>query len=302
MDKKLPRSFRHIQGILKELIDCCQCLLIKLIRTSAVKNLLNEHLAQRNGQLINQTADTQFTVGNDIPFIKKDFTHIESHLGLLVRTAHLFDLSNHRTVCNPDILIVLFTQISCHARGASVNIPHTVTLRQILHHNDIVLVHGRNKILTARTKISTHGLKHIAVLGIFRLNDQRHSFHICLDMKFLRTTVDIHQKQIIQKQILDKVILIKPLLVSYQEILNLKGNHLANHIDIFSNAPGNQDILQLLFVKNLKVLIPLDFLGICRRLGKFRRRLSALLHLVRRHGHRLSIHIHNAQLYPCDRF
>ena len=37
------------------------------------KIFFDEHLAQRNGQLINQTADTQFTVGNDIPFIKKDF-------------------------------------------------------------------------------------------------------------------------------------------------------------------------------------------------------------------------------------
>ena len=59
VDKQLSGGFRDVQRILKKFVDGCQCLLIKIIRRSAIKDLTDKHLAKRHGKLIDQTPDTQ---------------------------------------------------------------------------------------------------------------------------------------------------------------------------------------------------------------------------------------------------
>ena len=56
---KLSRGFRDIQRIFKEFIDRCQCLLIKVIRRFVAENFFDEHFAQWDRKLVNQTANAQ---------------------------------------------------------------------------------------------------------------------------------------------------------------------------------------------------------------------------------------------------
>ena len=59
MNIKLSGCLGYIQAVLKELVDCDQSLLIKVIRGLAAENLLDKHLAQRDRKLIDQTADSR---------------------------------------------------------------------------------------------------------------------------------------------------------------------------------------------------------------------------------------------------
>ena len=52
MDKELPGRFRHVQVVLEELVDSQQSLLIQGVNGVLLKDLLEEHLAQDGGQLI----------------------------------------------------------------------------------------------------------------------------------------------------------------------------------------------------------------------------------------------------------
>ena len=83
-------------------------------------------------------------------------------------------------------------------------------------------------------------------------------------MQLLGTAVNIHQQQIIQQQILDEIVLIKSLLIGHQQILDLKRNHFADHIDILTSTSGYENILQLLLIIDLEILISLDLLGVRR--------------------------------------
>ena len=83
-------------------------------------------------------------------------------------------------------------------------------------------------------------------------------------MQFLGAVVDIHQQQIVQQQILDKVVLIKPLFISHQQVLNLKRRQFSNHIYVVAAALGQQNVLQLMFVKHFKKLIAMDDLAVSR--------------------------------------
>ena len=64
VDKQLSGGFRYIQVILKELVDSGKSFLIHIIRYIVAKDFFNKNLAQINGQLIDQTADTQLRIGD----------------------------------------------------------------------------------------------------------------------------------------------------------------------------------------------------------------------------------------------
>ena len=57
MDKELPGGLGHVQVVLKELVDGQQGLLVQGVDGALFKDLLEEHLAQNGGQLIDQPAD-----------------------------------------------------------------------------------------------------------------------------------------------------------------------------------------------------------------------------------------------------
>ena len=71
MNIQLSGRLGDIQAVVKEFVDGDQSLLVKVIRRLAVEDLLDEHFAQRDGQLIDQTADTQFGICDDVPVIKE---------------------------------------------------------------------------------------------------------------------------------------------------------------------------------------------------------------------------------------
>ena len=84
MDKKLPGRLRHIEIVLKELIDGKQSLLIQSINGILFKYLLEKHLTHRGGQLVNEPSNPQVLIVNDGPLGVEHLTHVNGHLGLLV--------------------------------------------------------------------------------------------------------------------------------------------------------------------------------------------------------------------------
>ena len=66
MNVKLSGGLGYIQAVLKELVDGNQSLLVEIIRGLAAEDLLNEHLAQRDRKLIDQTAYSKRAVSNNV--------------------------------------------------------------------------------------------------------------------------------------------------------------------------------------------------------------------------------------------
>ena len=103
---------------------------------------------------------------------------------------------------------------------------------------------------------------------LIQFQDHDNPADICLNMKLLRSVVNIHQKKIIKKKILDKTVFVKTLLIRYDQILNLEGCQLAYHISILIIPMGYQDIFQLVIITDFKILKPLDKLAV--RLGFYK--------------------------------
>ena len=59
---ELTGCLGHIQVIFKKFIDCGQCFLIERIRQIFAEDFGHKHFAQRNRELIDQTADAEVVV------------------------------------------------------------------------------------------------------------------------------------------------------------------------------------------------------------------------------------------------
>ena len=84
MDEQLPSGLGDVQVVLKELVDGEQRLLIQRIDGVLLEHLLQKHLAQGGGQLIDQAADAQILVVDDIALGVEHLAHLDGDLGLLI--------------------------------------------------------------------------------------------------------------------------------------------------------------------------------------------------------------------------
>ena len=84
VDEQLPRRLRHVQVVLEELVDGEQRLLIQRVDGVLLENLLQEHLAQGGGQLIDQPANTQIFVVDDVALRIEHLADLDGDLGLFV--------------------------------------------------------------------------------------------------------------------------------------------------------------------------------------------------------------------------
>ena len=84
MDKQLPGGLGNVQVVLKELVDGEQSFLIQRVDGVLLENLLEEHLAQGSRQLIDQAADTQIFIVDDVLFGVKDLAYLDGDLSLLI--------------------------------------------------------------------------------------------------------------------------------------------------------------------------------------------------------------------------
>ena len=299
MNEQLTGCLRYIQTVFKKFVNCTQHLLVKVVRASPPENLTDKHLAQRDGQLINQTPYSKLTVGNNFSLIKKYFAHVQRHLRLFIGAAYLLDFLDHRSIGNAHIPDSLFFQIGPQRLRRFVHLFQGVSVRELFYNNDIVFIYFRHEVLAVSPVVRSRQLQHIAVTAAGHLHNQNRSGNIRLNMQLFGTTVYVHKKQIIQKQILDKIILVKPLFISHQKILQLESRHLADGIDILRRAAGNQYIFQQLFIKNFKKLVPLYFLRIRRRSGKFHRCSGYAAHVNCR-SHLVAINIQDTKLHSSN--
>ena len=174
-----------------------------------------------------------------------------------------------------------------------LNLLHFIVFGQRFHDDHVILIHCRDKIPVIITKYRTHLLQDVILPSRATFDNQDNSLRIHRNIELLRPAVNVHQKQVIQQQVFDKVILIEALFIRHKQVLNLECSHLSDHINIFTGAAYNQNIFQLLLVIDLKKLISLNLLAVCRGIHKGSRLRQIFFQSVccRRSG--LSIHINH---------
>ena len=98
--EQLPGSFGYVQVVFEETLDGHEGFSVQSVQTAVLENFLQEHFAQGGGQLIDQTADTQVFIADDVLFGVEYLTNFQSNLGFLVGTGQILDVVHNGT--DPD--------------------------------------------------------------------------------------------------------------------------------------------------------------------------------------------------------
>ena len=154
-------------------------------------------------------------------FHKENLSYFQSHLRFLIGTGNFFDFIDNGTVRNSGRKHHLGGKHIQHTLGNLLYLLVAVIRSKLLHYNNILLIHGCNKVIALCGEEFLQGFLHRAVHIFMRLNQEYNSPYTDFDVQLLRSVINVYKKQIIQKKILDKIVLIEFLSVRYQKGLNL---------------------------------------------------------------------------------
>ena len=92
MDEQLPGRLGDVQIVFKELVDNVQRLLVQGVDGVLLKDLGEEHFAQRRGQLIDQPGNAEILVVDDFFLVLEDLDDVDGDLGFLVAVGQLAEM------------------------------------------------------------------------------------------------------------------------------------------------------------------------------------------------------------------
>ena len=252
---ELTGCLGHIQVIFKKFIDCGQCFLIERIRQIFAEDFGHKHFAQRNRELIDQTANAEVVVRYHVFVCVENFSYFECHLRLFVRTRYTLDLVDRISVGNAHLGHGLRIQhIHQHSCGL-VHIFEGVGVFQFFYNNNALLIDRGDKILRSRCEQALYGFLRADVFFHLRFYHENNAAHVGVDAQLFRTVIDIHQKEVVKKKILDKVVFVQTLFVCNDEVLNLAYCNFSDHVSVIAAAFGDQNVLYVLVVIYFKIMI-----------------------------------------------
>ena len=139
----------------------------------------------------------------------------------------------------------------------------TFTLLEFFYNNDALLIYCSNEIFALTAEKALNAFHCTVILLLLKFKNHNYTTDIRIDMKFLRTVINLNQKQVIKKKILDKAVFVESFFIGYNEVLNLECSKFANHVSILIISMRNQHTFQLIIIANFKILESLYKLTVC---------------------------------------
>ena len=118
-----------------------------------------------------------------------------------------------------------------------------LTVIKFFDNDNAFFIYCCDEIFALATKETLYTLHGAVIFFLRHLKDHNHTAHICFNMKFLRTIINIYKKQVVKKQVLDETVFVETFFIGYDQILYLECCQLTYHISIFIITMSNQNVL-----------------------------------------------------------
>ena len=180
-----------------------KCLLVQGVNGVLLEDLLEEHLAERGGKLVDQPPDAQILIVDNILLRVEDLAHLNGNLGFLIALGQIPQVcgngsnAHHRTGAAA-------AEILLHGGGNLVELLDSGALRHLADQDHVPLAHAEDKVILPVRK---HRLDHIRGHGLPLFQRAHHKYspgHIGSDPQLFGAHIDVTQHDIIRDDILDK--------------------------------------------------------------------------------------------------
>ena len=192
VDEQLSRRFGEDEVVLEELVDREERLLVERVDGVLLEDLLQEHFAQCRRQLINEAADAEVFIADDVLLGVEDLADLDRHLRFLIGLREVAQVRRHRADTDDHGALTVHAQRLFDLRGGLFKVAHLHIVAELLHEHHIVLAHGKDKARLPVGEDVLHGLDGDSVGLFVRAADDEHAaVELGLDVQLLGADVDI---------------------------------------------------------------------------------------------------------------
>ena len=214
VDEQLARRLGHVQVILEELVDGEQCLLIQRVDGVLFEHLLQEHLAQGGGQLIDQAADAQILVVDDVALGVEHLAHLDGDLGFLVALGQITQMERQRADAHEHAALAVLAEGDLDAGGHGLHILGGGVLVHLVDQRHVMLAHAEDEVVLPVGEQRLHHVHGDAVQPVVHGTDDEHAAgDLGVHMQLLGAHVDVGNEDVVGDDILDEGALVVLLLV-----------------------------------------------------------------------------------------
>ena len=226
-------------------MDGEQGLLVQGIDGVLLEYLLQEHLAQRRGELVDQTANAQVLVVDNILLGVEDLAHFNGDLGLLVALGQIPQMGGNGADTHHHRALTAGAECLLNRGGDLVQFLDAGALGHLADQDHIPLTDAEDKVILP---VREQGLDHIGGNGLALLQGAHHKHapgHIGGNPQFLGAHVNIAQHDVVGNDVLDKGATVVLLLIVGLGGVQGHGRHGADGLADFIVTKGKSRVVKL---------------------------------------------------------
>ena len=228
--EQLSGSLGDVEVVFEEALNGHESFAVERIERTVLEYFLKEHFAEGGGKLINQTADAEIFVADDILFGVEYLADFDGNLSFLVGARKILDVVNNRTDTDGNLRIEFGIEGVGDGLCDLFDFADVRVGLDFLDENDVLFPGGNDVILVlVRENVLNHIEGENIGLGV-ELNQEDHAGFFRVEAKFLRLDVDVAGENVVENDVLDERTLIVLFIV---EILDVGERHCENGGDLF---------------------------------------------------------------------
>ena len=225
---ELSGCFGEIQVIFKESADDRQRLTVDGIKRLITEDFFDEHLANRDRELVDQTPDTKGTISEYSTFSIKDLTDFECCACFFICTGKFTEIVGGIAVGNPCLCHGLRAEhINQHMSGI-FEIFISFRRRKFTNNDDATVIDRSDKIVCACRKDIFDCCQGMLILRLSGCNEEDCPACSGGNVQFARTVKSLYFCIVSQKQFLHKRVFVIFFGKTFQDALNLADSQFTN--------------------------------------------------------------------------
>ena len=245
MNIQLAARFRDVEVILEEFVYRLQRILVKSFKRIFLEHLVEEHLAERGGQLIYYTADAEIFIANDRLFRIENSADVDRDLGFLITVGKLAQVTRGRSDADYAFDLKLVAQNGLNALGNGFHLGAVVSAGELFYNDDICLVYADNEVMLLIGEKRLQNLNARNVRALDLTHKQQRTRNIGGKVQLLGPYINVAGKNVIGNYILKKSSLIVLFLVIHLRLVKGDGSHHACHARHIIAALDKNGIVKL---------------------------------------------------------
>ncbi len=223
--EQLPGGFGHVQVVLEEALNGHEGFSVQRVQAAILEDLLQEHFAQGGRQLINQTADAQVFVADDILFRIEYLADLQGHLCFLIGAGQVLDVVHDGTDTDGYLGVELGVQGIGDTFRYLFDFLDVGAGLDFLHQYDILLPGGDDVVLVlVREDILDHVKGQHVGLGV-ELDQEYHPGLLGVEAQLLGLDVDVAGENVVQDDVFDEGALVVLFIVQILDVGKGYGQH-----------------------------------------------------------------------------